>query len=146
MKVILLHDVANLGRKLEVVEVPDGYALNKLIPKGLAQIATPENVRRLTTARNKKLADRSLRNDEFKAAIASLKDTKLSIPAKVNENGHMFESLKSPQVAAALAAKGVSIAANQFVIKETIKHSGEHTITLVYGDVEAQLPITIISE
>ena len=49
MKVILLKDVAKIGRRFEIKEVPDGYALNKLIPKNMAQFATPENIKRIET-------------------------------------------------------------------------------------------------
>ena len=49
MKVILLKDVAKIGRRHEVAEVPDGYALNMLIPKGLAKAGTPENIKKLTS-------------------------------------------------------------------------------------------------
>ena len=56
MKVILLQDVAKIGKRFETVDVPDGYALNMLIPKRMAEPATPENLKRVDARRTKAAA------------------------------------------------------------------------------------------
>ena len=59
MKVILLRDVAKIGRRFEIVEVPDGYALNKLIPKKDAEAATPANVKRIQQNKDRTNANKA---------------------------------------------------------------------------------------
>ncbi len=58
MKVILLRDVAKIGKRYEVANVPDGFALNKLIPQGDAQAATPDNVKRVANMRLRDKTDK----------------------------------------------------------------------------------------
>ena len=59
MKVILLQDVAKIGRRFDIVEVPSGYGMNKLIPQGMAKPATPENVKAINAQSAKTEADRA---------------------------------------------------------------------------------------
>ena len=72
MKVILLRDVAKIGKRYEIVEVPDGFALNKLIPKKDAEAATPVNVKRVLNMRHKSSSDKA-------GILASLKQITLDL-------------------------------------------------------------------
>ena len=92
MKVILLQDVAKLGRKFTTIEVPDGHALNKLIPQGLAQQATPENVKRLSTQMEKVSSGEDALNSLFDDAVTKLSDSTIMVPVELNEQGHMFQA------------------------------------------------------
>ena len=69
MKVILLQDVAKLGHRFEIVDVPHGHALNKLIPQGLAQEATKQNVQRVKARAERAAADRAATGEAFAAAL-----------------------------------------------------------------------------
>jgi large subunit ribosomal protein L9 len=146
MKVILLKDVANLGRKFDIVTVSDGYALNQLMPKNAAQIASPENVRRLTIARDKKQAEKGMRADEFKTALASLGGKIVVIKTKVTDQGHLFEALKPSQVVEALKDHGVNLNEATLKIIESVKSAGKQNITLIFGEVKETLTINIISK
>lgn len=146
MKVILLKDVANLGRKFDVVVVSDGYALNKLIPKNQALPASEKNINQLTAKRNKLSEIQGVKQEEFKSAIAKLNDQVIQIKTKVNDQGHLFETLKVSQVVEALNKLAVGLNIDEVSLLESIKEAGKHEITLVSGKIEAKLNIEIITE
>src|SRR5690625_1333305 len=98
MKVILLSDVKNQGKKGEVKEVATGYAQNFLIKKGLAEEATPANLEKL-----KKQKDRMAQEKEQELVDAQLLKTELEsieveIKTKSGEDGRLFGSISSKQV------------------------------------------------
>ena len=84
MKVILLRDVAKLGKRFSITEVPDGFALNKLIPQGYAEAATAENLKRVNERSEKKESARSNELSDFKITLESLKDIKIKIAVEAN--------------------------------------------------------------
>jgi large subunit ribosomal protein L9 len=109
MKVILKADVKGSGKKGDVIEAADGYAKNYLLKKGLAEVATTVGINELT---QKKAAEKFHKEEEIKAMkelAAALKGMTVDVGIKVGENGKVFGSVTSAQVAAALAAKGYEI-------------------------------------
>lgn len=134
MKVILLQDVAKIGRKHAVVDVPDGYGLNQLIPRKMAKPATPENLKAaLHEAEVKKSLEAS--------AISKFESTKAALLGKVivieapnrNKQGHLFAAIQKGEVIEALKKAGVVVDPNMIDLPRTIKESGEHEINLQYG-------------
>lgn len=109
MKVILKADVKGSGKKGDIVDVSDGYGKNFLLKKGLAEIATASGI---NEANQKKAAQEFHRAEEIKATKAladALKGQTAEVKIKVGENGKMFGSVTSQQVAAALQEKGFDI-------------------------------------
>ena len=109
MKVLLLADVKNVGKKGDVVEVADGYGRNFLVKKGLASIATASVVHE---AAQKKAAQDFHKAEEvkaLKAMAAELNGKTVSVKIKTGENGKLFGSVTSANVAAALADAGFDI-------------------------------------
>ena len=109
MKVLLLADVKGTGKKGDVVEVADGYGRNFLVKKGLASIATANVVHE---AAQKKAAQEFHKAEEVKALkvlAADLDGKTVSVKIKTGENGKLFGSVTSANVAAALAANGYDI-------------------------------------
>ena len=140
---ILLQDVAKIGRRFEIVEVPNGLAQNKLIPQKLATEATDGNVKRVM-ARNEKLQAQSAADEEgFANAIEALGDTPITVSAQANEQGHLFESLRKERIAEALKNAGVSVAASTIVIDAPIKTVGSHTITLAHGAISKEISLLV---
>jgi large subunit ribosomal protein L9 len=130
MKVILLRDVAKIGRRYEIVEVPDGYALNKLIPKKDAEAATPVNVKRVLNMRQKDKSDKDSVISNLKKIVSDLKSEPLAIPAQSNELGHLFQSIHAEDVVIAAKNRGVSIDKEYVVIDSPIKSTGSTQIHL----------------
>ena len=146
MKVILLQDVAKIGRRFDITNVPDGYALNKLIPKAMAEPATPENIKRAQARASKTQADRDSVHATFMEAIASLADTPVTVAVEANEEGRMFQALKVSAVVEAVKVQGVTIQESQVVIKTPIKEVGEHKVELVSGDDHGSLTLSVIAK
>lgn len=144
MKVILLQDVAKLGRRYAIVEVPDGYGVNKLIPKGLAKAATPENVKAVMARSGAIAHSKEAAEAAFKELLAALKDKVVTLSAEANAEGRFFQALKPEAIAAAVTAvAGVKVTPHQIGIAEPIKAVGEHVVTLSLGTLHEPLTITV---
>ncbi len=144
MKVILLQDVAKLGRRYAIVEVPDGYGINKLIPKGLAKPATPENVKSVMARAGALAHNKEAAEVAFKDLLAALEGTKVVVTAEANAEGRFFQAVKPEAIAAALrAASGQSVDGSQVVIAEPIKAVGEYTVTLTLGALHEPIAVTV---
>jgi large subunit ribosomal protein L9 len=143
MKVILLKDVAKLGKRNTVVEVPDGYALNKLIPAKMALPATPVNLKRVERVVSENNAHRASATDAFQQALEQLKNTSITIQRESNAQGGLFEAVKPVDIARALVAAGINgVPMDAILISTPIKSTGEHSITLSSDTVSS--PVTII--
>jgi large subunit ribosomal protein L9 len=145
MKVILLQDVAKIGRRNAVVDIPNGHALNMLIPKGLALPATPDNLKKLKAKTAKADASASDKQERFQSALTLLADKKMTVSASANEKGHLFEALKPSSVVEAIKSQGASVEENQVKIEKPIKEVGDHEITLTEGGVSKVVVITVES-
>jgi large subunit ribosomal protein L9 len=136
MKVILLRDVAKIGRRYETVIVPDGFALNKLIPKGDAQAATPDNVKRIMNLRQKNQADKASALDSLQKIAAEINLDPLVIPAQANAQGHLFKGVHADDVMAAALKRGISIPKEYLVVENHLKSLGTHEAALkIQGEV-----------
>ncbi len=147
MKVILLKDVAKIGRRLQIVTVPDGYALNKLIPNGMAKSATPENVKMLQAVTSKQKENQEHDSEVFKGIVSSLKDRKIEITVEANAEGKMFQALKSEAVAESISKEiNVKVGGDAVVIKTPIKTLGDHEVELASGSLHGTVTITLIAK
>jgi len=143
MKVILLQDVAKIGRRHTVVEVPDGYALNQLIPKRLAEPATPQNLRKIERKNAEKSAATEAGVSRFADAVAALEGQPLVIIMEANEQGHLFQQVHEKDVIEAARAKGVVLEPGAVVFAAPIKEVGTHTIPLKHGQQTASCVIDV---
>lgn len=134
MKVILLRDVAKLGKKNTVAEVPDGYAQNKLIPSGMAIPANASNLKRLQKVAAATESQQQGEQEAFNQALVTLKDTAVVITTEANAQGGLFQAIKPADVAAAIVQAGVhGVPVDAIQITEPIKSSGEHQVALMFG-------------
>jgi large subunit ribosomal protein L9 len=128
MEIILKQDVKNLGYAHDVVKVRNGYGLNYLIPNGLAMIASGSNIKineEILRQRQHKLSKIKMEAEKVKTAIENVV---LTIPAKVGENGKLFGSVTTQQLADVLKKMGQNIEKRQISMKdEHIKALGTYT-------------------
>lgn len=143
MKVILLQDVAKLGRRFSIVEVPSGHALNKLIPQGLAEEATKQNLTKLQKRIEKGVADRVQDKENVNEALQKLKEAHVVVSVTANDHGHLFETLKPKKIADAMHAVGVVIDEEHIHIEDPIKEIGEHSVKIGEGDVANTVTIKV---
>ena len=144
MKVILLQDITRVGRKFEVKDVPSGHALNYLIPRKLAEPATPQNMKKLELRAEKLEAEQSANEEQFKSLLKTLTQKHIAIAVKANEQGHLFKGLHETDIAHELEKiVGVSVSPNTIVIERPIKEVGEYIVSLSMGSRKGEVPITV---
>lgn len=133
MKIILLADVKNLGRKGEVKETSDGYARNFLFPKKLAQTATPEIVKQAEAQEKQRREKEAEEIGKKKKLAESLHGKKFVLKAK-DKKGKLFGSITAKQISEKLAENGFVIWEKCLNISKPIKELGEHKIKIDLGD------------
>ena len=147
MKVILKKDVKKLGSKGDVVKVSDGYARNFLIPKGLVEEATEGNINQLKHKEKVKKKKEAEKISEAEEMAAELEKEKFVISVKAGENGRLFGSVTTKDIADAVNKTGYKIDKRKIDLDEHIKSLGVHNIKVkVYKDVEANLKIQVVEK
>ncbi|MBO7110996.1 MAG: 50S ribosomal protein L9 [Bacteroidaceae bacterium] len=146
MEIILKEDIVNLGYKNDIVKVKDGYGRNYLIPQGKAVIAT-ESAKKVLAENERQRAHKLAKiKADAEALAAKLNGVKVSISAKVNEDGTIFGGVGAAQVAEALAAKGFEID-RKAIVAETVKAIGEYTATVnLHKEVKAEVAFEVVAE
>ncbi len=148
MKVILLQDIKNVGRKDEIINANDGYARNYLFPKKLAIEATKDNLLKLqakkTSEQNKKQAE----IDNNKKTAEQISKMTLTIKAKAGANGKIFGGITSKEISEALKQQyNIEIDKKKIVLKETIKNIGKFSAEIKFGDgVNCKISLNIQEE
>jgi large subunit ribosomal protein L9 len=129
MKVILLKDVAGTGRKYEVKNVAEGYAQNFLLPRKLATIASSAQVKKLESEMLKGKEERRIQEELIQKNLESLKDVKVILKGKANDQGHLFASIHKDEVLAALKEQThIELPSDALEMHENIKSTGSHKI------------------
>ena len=146
MEVILLQDVPKIGKRFDVKEVPDGHALNKLIPEGLAEPAKPENLKRIKVIISKAEVDGVAAESAFAEAIDVLSDRTLTLEVGANDKGHLFEAIKAEAIVAAAKEEGVSLSPDKLIIEKPIKEVGSHTIVVKSGDQSGTIDLEVVAK
>lgn len=147
MQVILREDVDNLGKIGDLIKVKDGYARNFLVPMKKAIEATPDNLRAMDHAK-KMVSDRLRKLKKEAAADADrIKALAVTITAKVGEEGKLFGSVTSMDIAEAMKAQGVSIDKRKIALEEPIKRLGDYSVPVkLHSDVTVELKVAVVAE
>lgn len=144
MKVILLQDVAKIGRRYAVAEVPDGFARNKLIPMKAAIPATPENLARYRAQRERTEATKQASEAAVKEALSQLV-AGVTVTAETNAQGHLFKQVSAKEIAAATMAAGAAVPESAIDIKTPIKSIGVHMVGVAHGTARGELSVTVVA-
>jgi large subunit ribosomal protein L9 len=129
VQVVLKQDVANLGASGEVARVRPGYARNYLLPRGLAVLATRNNLKLIEHERQIALKKLELLKKEAEEAAEKLKKIVIMIAKEVGDEGRLFGSVTAADVADALKNKGVDVDRKKLVMpEEIIKTVGTYEI------------------
>lgn len=146
MKVILLHDVAKIGKKSQVMDVPDGYARNQLIPKGMAELATAANLKRIERQNAITVASQEANQNRFAGAVAILKGKIIKVPVEVNEKGNAFKAVSEKEITEAAKLIGADIEETMVLVDSPIKEAGEHRIHLLSDSEKVELTIEVVKK
>jgi len=144
MKVILLKDVAKVGKKDAVVEVSAGYAQNFLIGRGLAEAATDKKIKLAQQKSSERAKQTEAEKNALENGLAKLKGEGVAIRATANEKDHLFEAVSAEVVAAHLKdILGANVEASQIIIENPIKELGAHTVHVQVGDSKVAVPLKV---
>lgn len=147
MKVILLESVPKVGNVNEIVEVSDGYAMNSLIPQGLARAANAKNIAALERQIKENKARDDARKSELAEAIKSLNGESISIVASANEQGTLFSAISAANLAEIIKEKkGADIDPSLIELGQAIKEVGPHKINVVLDDTSATITFNVEAE
>lgn len=147
MKIVLKTTVEGLGDRGDIVEVADGHGRNYLIPQGLAMRATPGIEREAEGMRRAKSQRVTKAREEAQALVAKLASTSLVIAARASDEGKLFGSVSSADIAAAAAHAGVEIERRWIALDEPIKEVGEVSVAVSpQPDLTAEVSVTVIPD
>ena len=148
MKVILLQDIKNVGKKDEIINANDGYARNFLFPKNLALEASKDNLLKLQAKKDSAAHKKNLEIEEYKKQAEVINKLTLEIKVKAGENGKIFGGVNSKEISEELSKKhNMEIDKKKIILKETIKNTGRFSVDVKFGDgVNAKLALNIIPE
>jgi large subunit ribosomal protein L9 len=147
MKLILREDVYNLGKGGELVEVKAGYGRNFLIPRGLAVLANPKNIREVEHQKAVAAAKAAKLKASAEAVAKRLSDTPVTLRRKVGEQDKLYGSVTAMDVAEALAARGLDIDRRTIDLAEPIKALGDFEVGVkLHSEVVGKVKVKVEAE
>jgi len=147
MKVILKEDVKSIGNIGQIIDVADGFARNYLVPKGLAVEANTKNIKSLE--HEKRVIQEKARKIRMSAQdlAGRISNTAVIIKAKAGEEGKLFGSVTSMDIAEQLTNAGIDIDRKKISLDEPIRRIGSYTVNIkLHSDVSAQVNVQIVEE
>lgn len=145
MDVILRAAVEKLGHPGDLVHVSPGYARNYLIPRGLAVEATEGNKQRIAREKERLEAAENTRRDAARELAARLEQVSLTFSARVGEEGKLFGSVTSADIAQQLDAQGFHIEKRLIDLHEPIKALGVYRVPVrLHADVHPEVKVWVI--
>lgn len=134
MKVVLLKDVPKVGHRRDVKNVADGFALNYLIPQGLAETATDKVIMRVEAELAKEAVQQKIKQDLLLKNFGDLKGIIVTMERIANKEGHLFAAIHTNEIAEAIKEQTRLDVESSFIQTEPIKSVGEHEIEVKIGD------------
>src|SRR4051812_31762688 len=145
MEVLLTHAVPYFGQPGDLVKVRPGFARNYLLPQGLATFATPHNLRIISKHRERVRQLEEARRADLVNLAAQIAQRSITIEANANAEGHLYGSVNSDQIAAALRADNFPIDPDNVKIEGPLKELGLYTIKLYLGqDVDTEVKLWVV--
>jgi large subunit ribosomal protein L9 len=144
MKVLFVKDVGGVGRRGEIKEVADGYAMNHLIANGSAVQATADKVKAHAEAQQKDQAAREQEQQMLTAHVQSLQGARIEIAVRASEKGGLFSSLNVTDIQKAIKSqKQIDIPMNSIELEKPIKEIGERQVEIKTAGAKAGLIIVV---
>ena len=147
MRVILLKDIENLGKKYEVKIVKAGYARNFLIPRGLAKLATAKNLKWAKKQREKEIQKAEEELKKIQQLASSVDGLELTFSVKIGKKDQLFESITRQKISEKLKEQGFQIKKTQIKLEKPIKELGEFPVKIYFDhNLEAEIRVIITEE
>ena len=145
IQLLLIHNVEHLGKQGELVEVKAGYALNYLLPQGLATVATEHHRRMVEKHREKLRAIELEKLSEYRVLADELGKQSITIEANANDEGHLYGSVGAQEIVDGLKSAGFSLAQDQIRLEGPLKELGLYTVKVhLHSEVDASLKVWVV--
>lgn len=147
MEVILRQDVDELGLEGDIVDVVRGYARNYLVPNGIALEATPQN-RKALELQSKKIELKRLKGRQNAEKVKEkLEGVVVNLSQKAGEEGKLYGSVTTMDIASRLQAQGIEIDRRKIVLEKPIKTLGEHEVSIkIYPEVTGSIKVVVSAQ
>jgi large subunit ribosomal protein L9 len=144
-QLLLIHNVEHLGRQGDIVEVKPGYALNYLLPQGLATIATEHHSRMVEKHREKLRQIELEKLVHFRRAAEELAKQSITIEANANDDGHLYGSVGAHEIVDALKSAGVTLATDQIRLEGPLRELGLYTVKVhFHSEVQGEVKVWVV--
>lgn len=147
VQLLLIHNVEDLGHQGDVIEVRPGYALNYLIPQGLATIATDHHKRMVDKHRAKLQAIEKAHQADLRKKAVEIAKQSITIEANATEDGHLYGSVGAPEIVAALKKNDLNLHSDQIRLEGVLKELGLYTVKFrLSSEVEGELKVWVVPQ
>lgn len=147
MQVILKERVENLGEPGDIVAVKPGYARNYLLPHGFAYEATAANIKRIEGEKEKLAAKAAGQLADARSRAGAIENISLTFHARAGEEGRLFGSITSADIAERLAEQGVEVDRRHIELEEPIKALGVFNVPIrLHAEVRPEIKVWVIKE
>jgi len=147
MKVILRKDVEKLGKARDLLDVSEGHARNYLLPKNLAYIATPGNIKKLEDEKHREETAKERELQAVHDLKTKMEGVSCTVVRKSEQENRLYGSVLAPDIAEALVAKGFEVDKKQVELIEPIREFGIYTVPVRLGpDIVAQVKVWVVKE
>lgn len=145
IQLLLIHNVEHLGKQGDLVEVKNGFALNYLLPQGLATIATDHH-KRMVDKHREKLREIELQKlRSYQDQADELAKQSITIEANANDEGHLYGSVGPHEIVDSLKSVGIHLAQDQIRLDGPLKELGLYTIKVhLHSEIEASLKVWVV--
>ena len=145
IQLLLIHNVEHLGKQGDIVEVKPGFALNYLLPQGLATVATDHHKRMVDKHREKLRAIELEKLGEYRDLADELAKQSITIEANANDEGHLYGSVGPHEIADALKGAGFSLAQDQVRLDGPLKELGLYTVKIhLHSEIDASVKVWVV--
>ncbi len=145
IQLLLIHNVEHLGKQGDIVEVKRGFALNYLLPQGLATVATDHHTRMVDKHREKLRAIELEKLGEYRDLADELGKQSITIEANANDEGHLYGSVGPHEIVDSLKAAGFNLAQDQIRLEGPLKELGLYTVKVhLHSEVDASVKVWVV--
>jgi large subunit ribosomal protein L9 len=145
IELLLVQSIENLGKQGDVVTVRPGYAMNYLLPHGLATIATDHHKRMVDKHRSKLEQIEKARLAGLRAMADELSRQSVTIEANANDEGHLYGSVGAPDIVNALKRNKINILQDQVRLKGPLKELGLYTVKIQLAqEIEGEVKVWVV--
>ena len=146
MNVILREDIAGVGRRGDIVTVADGHARNYLLPRGLALVATEGAVNQANAMRRARDLREANDREAARTVAEALTARAFTVKAKSGNEGRVFGSVTTADIASALAAQAGVTLDRKKIVAQPIRTTGSHSaLVRLHADVECNIKISVVA-